>query len=53
MKKEIADVLIIGAGPSGMVSAAYLQKQGIKVVVEKSSFPKILYWREPYPSMYG
>ncbi len=41
MKKEIAEVLIIGAGPSGMVSAAYLQNQGIKVlVVEKTNFPR-------------
>lgn len=41
MKKEITDVLIIGAGPSGMVSAAYLQSRGIKtLVVEKSSFPR-------------
>lgn len=41
MKKEITDVLIIGAGPSGMVSAAYLNNQGIKVlVVEKTSFPR-------------
>lgn len=41
MKKEIADVLIIGAGPSGMVSAAYLQNKGIKVlVVEKTLFPR-------------
>lgn len=41
MKKEIADVLIIGAGPSGMVSAAYLHNQGINVlVVEKAVFPR-------------
>lgn len=41
MKKEIADILIIGAGPSGMVSAAYLHARGIKVkVVEKAFFPR-------------
>jgi len=41
MKKEIADILIIGAGPSGMVSAAYLHNKGFKVVVvEKSIFPR-------------
>ncbi|CAN5401484.1 NAD(P)/FAD-dependent oxidoreductase [soil metagenome] len=41
MKKEIADILIIGAGPSGMVSAAYLHNQGFKVlVVEKEVFPR-------------
>ncbi len=41
MKKEIAEILIIGAGPSGMVSASYLHNQGIKVlVVEKAIFPR-------------
>jgi len=41
MKKEISEILIIGAGPSGMVSASYLHNQGIKVlVVEKSVFPR-------------
>lgn len=41
MKKEIADVLIIGAGPSGMVAATYLHNRGIKViVVEKAIFPR-------------
>ncbi|WP_191858272.1 NAD(P)/FAD-dependent oxidoreductase [Hanstruepera ponticola] len=37
------DVLIIGAGPSGSVAAAYLHKQGLKVkVVEKSKFPRFV-----------
>ncbi|MGB7393507.1 MAG: NAD(P)/FAD-dependent oxidoreductase [Pricia sp.] len=41
MNNESVDVLIIGAGPSGAVSAAYLHKQGFKVkVVEKSVFPR-------------
>ncbi len=41
MKKEVVDVLIIGAGPSGSVSAAYLNKHGINVkIVEKSKFPR-------------
>jgi len=41
MKKEIVEILIIGAGPSGMVSASYLHNQGIKVlVVEKAIFPR-------------
>ncbi|WP_408048418.1 NAD(P)/FAD-dependent oxidoreductase [Tenacibaculum halocynthiae] len=37
------DVLIIGAGPSGCVSASYLHTKGINVkVVEKSSFPRFV-----------
>ncbi|MDO5608920.1 MAG: NAD(P)/FAD-dependent oxidoreductase [Capnocytophaga sp.] len=37
------DVLIIGAGPSGCVSAAYLHKNGINVkVVEKTQFPRLV-----------
>ncbi|SDS55524.1 hypothetical protein SAMN04487764_2489 [Gillisia sp. Hel1_33_143] len=41
MKREITDILIIGAGPSGMVSASYLHNQGFKIkVVEKSKFPR-------------
>ncbi|MEO5787875.1 NAD(P)/FAD-dependent oxidoreductase [Gelidibacter sp.] len=43
MKDVHVDVLIIGAGPSGCVAAAYLQKQGINVkVVEKSVFPRFV-----------
>ena len=43
MQNESVDVLIIGAGPSGAVSAAYLFKQGLKVkVVEKSKFPRFV-----------
>ena len=41
MKQLNTQILIIGAGPSGMVAAGYLQKQGIDcLVVEKSSFPR-------------
>ncbi len=37
------DVLIIGAGPSGCVAAAYLMQQGVKIkVVEKSRFPRFV-----------
>lgn len=37
------DVLIIGAGPSGCVSAAYLNSQGFNIkVVEKSVFPRFV-----------
>lgn len=41
MEIEEVDVLVIGAGPSGCVSSAFLNKQGIKVkVVEKTKFPR-------------
>ena len=41
MKKEKVDVAIIGAGPSGTVSASYLRQQGISVkIIEKSKFPR-------------
>ena len=41
MTEESIDVLVIGAGPSGCVSAAYLKNNNINVkVVEKSKFPR-------------
>lgn len=43
MLQEFVDVLIIGAGPSGCVSAAYLHKNNCKIkVVEKTKFPRIV-----------
>ncbi len=43
MKNENVDVLIIGAGPSGSVAAAYLHKQGFRIkVVEKNQFPRFV-----------
>lgn len=43
MSRKIVDVLIIGAGPSGTVAAAYLQQKGVNViVVEKSKFPRFV-----------
>lgn len=40
---ECVDVLVIGAGPSGCVSASYLHQQGLKVkVVEKATFPRLV-----------
>ena len=41
MKREFTDILIIGAGPSGMVSAGYLQQHDVQLkVVEKQRFPR-------------
>jgi flavin-dependent dehydrogenase len=43
MIKEFVDVLVIGAGPSGCVSACYLHKNNIKIkVVEKTRFPRLV-----------
>jgi len=41
MIEESIDVLIIGAGPSGCVSASYLNRNNINVkIIEKSKFPR-------------
>jgi flavin-dependent dehydrogenase len=41
MIEESVEVLVIGAGPSGCVSAAYLKNNNINVkIVEKSKFPR-------------
>lgn len=41
MNNENIDVLIIGAGPSGSVAAAYLHKKGYSLkVIEKNKFPR-------------
>ena len=43
MTKEFVDVLVIGAGPSGCVSASYLHKNNVKIkVVEKQKFPRLV-----------
>lgn len=43
MKDVEVDVLIIGAGPSGCVAAAYLSQHGVDIkVVEKSRFPRFV-----------
>ncbi|PAM92669.1 pyridine nucleotide-disulfide oxidoreductase [Flavobacterium sp. IR1] len=43
MTKEFVDVLIIGAGPSGCVSASYLHNNNVKIkVVEKTTFPRLV-----------
>ena len=38
MVKKEYDVVIIGAGPAGMVAAGYLEKTGVSVLVLESSF---------------
>lgn len=43
MLKEEVDVLVIGAGPSGCVSACHLHNNGVKVkMVEKTKFPRLV-----------
>ena len=40
---HLFDVAIIGAGPSGSVAAALLNKQGLKVcVLEQQHFPRFV-----------
>jgi len=41
MTEETVEILIIGAGPSGCVSASYLHQKGLNVkIIEKSKFPR-------------
>jgi flavin-dependent dehydrogenase len=43
MKSEKVDVLVIGAGPSGTVSASMVNQSGLKVkIVEKQKFPRFV-----------
>jgi flavin-dependent dehydrogenase len=43
MENENVEILIIGAGPSGSVAAAYLHRKGYAVkVVEKNKFPRFV-----------
>ncbi len=43
MLTEFVDVLVIGAGPSGCVSAGHLYNNNVKVkVVEKTKFPRLV-----------
>ena len=43
MQTETTDVLVIGAGPAGSISASMIQKSGLRVhVVEKEKFPRFV-----------
>lgn len=43
MKPIETDVLIIGAGPAGMIAAAQLHREGFKpLVIEKQNFPRFV-----------
>jgi len=43
MQADQTDVLVIGAGPAGSISAAMIHKAGLKVrVVEKEKFPRFV-----------
>ena len=43
MTQEYVDVLVIGAGPSGCVSACHLHNNNVKVkMVEKTKFPRLV-----------
>ncbi len=41
LEKDVVDVLIVGAGPSGTLASALLKQQGVNVLVlEKQQFPR-------------
>lgn len=41
MKTDLIDIVIIGAGPSGMVAAGYLEQNAVNILVlEKQQFPR-------------
>ena len=43
MKKEKADVLVIGAGPAGTIAASILKQNGFDIkIVEKTQFPRFV-----------
>lgn len=43
MQTETTDVLVIGAGPAGSISASMIQQSGLRVqVVEKEKFPRFV-----------
>src|SRR3954465_11594578 len=43
MSTEHVDVLVIGAGPAGCISASIINKEGFKVkIVEREKFPRFV-----------
>jgi flavin-dependent dehydrogenase len=51
---EEFDVIVIGAGPSGSVTSAYLNKQGLKVLVlERAVFPRFVIGESLLPLSMG
>jgi len=54
MTKHEADVLIIGAGPSGALAAAHLLRRGLKVLIlEKETFPRFSIGESLLPQSMG
>lgn len=54
MTKNEADVLIIGAGPSGALAAAHLVQRGLRVLIlEKETFPRFSIGESLLPQTMG
>ncbi len=54
MRKQVTDIVIIGAGPSGMVAAGYLEQRNVSIkVFEKQSFPRFTIGESLIPQCMG
>mgnify|MGYP002138476020 CR=1 FL=1 len=42
MSEELADVIVVGAGPAGATTACWLADQGLSVALLSSTFPFLL-----------